>query len=353
MISMHLRQTVTAFAVSLALLAAGCGSKPAAAPAMTTPADKSQATPAPDTGGAKKQLVVGATASSSGYYVYYVSVAKAINQYVPNLNATVVETGATVDNLKRMAKGQVDIGLTTAETLALNYAGAGPYKDAANPKLRVLMVYSDIPQSYMVREDSGVTKFADLAGKPFNSGLNGSATELTTDMLLNGLNIKTNAVKGSTGDITAAIKDRRVIGFGKTGWQDPSILDLMATTKLRFLSFSPEEEAAAKKVLPPGVVWMDIPKDTYKGIPAYRTFGLVFATGATTDLSEQDAYNILKSHDQGMKEIAAAFKDVDGQDVWKLTVDQAPIYLHAGTVKFLKEKGIKVPDNLIPPEAKK
>ena len=45
----------------------------------------------------KKQLVIGATSSASSVFVYFVALAKAINQYAPNLNATVVETGATVD----------------------------------------------------------------------------------------------------------------------------------------------------------------------------------------------------------------------------------------------------------------
>ena len=53
----------------------------------------------------KKQLVIGSTSSSSSVFVYFVSLAKAINQYAPQLNATVVETGATVDNLRRLDRG--------------------------------------------------------------------------------------------------------------------------------------------------------------------------------------------------------------------------------------------------------
>jgi uncharacterized protein len=71
----------------------------------------------------KKQVVIGATSSASSVFVYFVSLAKAINQYEPTLNATVVETGATVDNLRRMERGQIDVGLATGETTGMKYEG--------------------------------------------------------------------------------------------------------------------------------------------------------------------------------------------------------------------------------------
>ena len=99
----------------------------------------------------KKQIVIGATSSSSSVFVYFVSLAKAINQYAPNLNATVVETGATIDNLRRMDRGQIDMGLATQETTAAKFAGAEPFNGAANDKLRTLVVFDDLPNMWVVQ----------------------------------------------------------------------------------------------------------------------------------------------------------------------------------------------------------
>jgi uncharacterized protein len=300
----------------------------------------------------KKQLVIGATSSASSVFVYFVALAKAINQYAPNLNATVVETGATVDNLRRLERGQLDIGLTTGETTALKFSGEGPFKGAANPKLRTLVVFDDLPNMYLVRADSGIKTFKDLNGKPFNAGINGSATELVTNIMFDVLGIHITPVKGTTADAVNAIKDRRIVGYAKAGVRDASILDVMATTQVNFLSFTPDEEKTLKEKLPKGVIWFTIPKDTYAGVGEIHTFGFAVGIATTTALSTDDAYAIMKAHEQGLNEMAAAYPNLTGKNLWTKTIEGAGVPLHAGTIKFLREKGVAIQPDLIPPEAK-
>ena len=60
---------------------------------------------------AETRLAFGATNSQSAHYAYFASLAKIINSAYPEAyQASVVETGATVDNLKRMARDQLDFG---------------------------------------------------------------------------------------------------------------------------------------------------------------------------------------------------------------------------------------------------
>jgi TRAP transporter TAXI family solute receptor len=300
---------------------------------------------------AKEQVVIGATSSASSVFVYFVALAKAVNQYAPGLNATVVETGATVDNLRRLERGQIDLGLATPETTALRYNGEPPFKNAANPKLRTLLAFDDLPQLYLVREDSGIRSFPELTGKPFNPGINGSATELTTTMIFDILGIRIQPVKGSTADAVNAIRDRRIVGYAKAGVRDASILDLLATTRMRFLSFTPDEERRLKEKLPRGILWYDIPEGTYEGTPALRVMGLAPGIVTTTALSPEDGYAILAAEDKGFDEIAAAYPNVAGKNLWTKTVEAAGAPLHAGAVRFLREKGVTIPPELLPPEA--
>ena len=190
----------------------------------------------------KKQLVIGSTSSSSSVFVYFVSLAKTINQNAPQLNATAVETGATVDNLRRLERGQIDLGLATQETTAAKFSGADPFEGAVNPKLRTLIVFDDLPNMWVVRADSGIHWLSELQGKAFNADINGSATELMSNITLDALGIKIDAVKGATKDAVEAIQDRHIVGYVKAGWHDASILNVMATTKVNFLTFTPQEE---------------------------------------------------------------------------------------------------------------
>ena len=52
---------------------------------------------------AEKRLAFGATNAQSAHYAYFAALAKVVNAAYPDFKASVVETGATVDNPKRMA----------------------------------------------------------------------------------------------------------------------------------------------------------------------------------------------------------------------------------------------------------
>ena len=244
------------------------------------------------------------------------------------------------------------MGLVTQETAASKFSGADPFKGAANSKLRTLIVFDDLPNIWVVRADSGIHSLSDLQGKAFNAGINGSATELMSNIALSALGIKIDAVKGATKDAVEAIQDRHIVGYVKAGWHDASILNVMATTKVNFLTFTPQEEETVKAKIPPGVIWFTVPKDTYEGQPAVRAFGFALGVVTTTALSADDGYAVLKAQDLGFKDMSTAYPDIAGKNLWTKTVEASGIYLHAGAVKLLREKGISVPDKLVPPEAK-
>lgn len=336
----HLTATVLAV---LVLALAGCGTKPAPSDSSGSQAPK----PA-----AKKQLAMGATGATSGAYVYYVTAAKVVNDKVPGANVTVVETGATVDNLKRLAKGDIDLGLVTVETGYSAWKGEDSWKANPMKDLRVLWIYEDTPQNYVVTQSSGVQSIYDLNGKEFNPGLSGSASEKLSEKAFEILGIKPKWYRGSNADVVDAIKDRRIVGLAKTGWSDSSIKDIQATQAVRILGFSPEDEKKIRAAIP-FVVWMDVPANTYKGVPAYRTFGIAISVSATSKLDNDLVYQMVKAAVENNEEIAKAYPLVKGRNVAEFTLKNAPYPLHAGTVKYLKEKGLTVPENLIPPEARK
>jgi uncharacterized protein len=79
---------------------------------------------------AQERIAFGATNSQSAHYAYFAALAKVVNTQYPELQISVVETGATVDNLKRMARDQVDAGLITTSTLFQAYNGQGKFVDS-------------------------------------------------------------------------------------------------------------------------------------------------------------------------------------------------------------------------------
>ena len=298
---------------------------------------------------AKDKLLIGSTSASSSQYGYFVALSQLINSKVPNVESAVVETGATVDNLRRIDRRQIDMGLVTTNVGYQAYVGEGAF---AGKKVdnRLLFVYSGAPQNVIVRGDSNVKSIAELAGKRFNPGLKGSATEKTAEAVFKALGIAPDYVRGSTTDIVDAMKDSRVIGTVKSGAGnklDGSTLDIATFTPIRVLSLSPEQKKIVADKFPDLSV-VDVPAGAADGIPAYSTWSFGLAVHARTDLPEETAYQIAKAVFEDKTVQVGALSSLKGLDLLKMTVENGTIPLHPGVIRYLKERNIAVPAKLMP-----
>lgn len=307
----------------------------------------------------KKFILIGSTQTGSSHYAYAVAATKAINQYVPEVNASVAETGASVDNVKRLRTGQIDIGaIVTEKVMYEAWKGIKTWKGMETPDLRMLWAYTQSIDHYIVREDSGVTKLEDLEGKKFNPGMRGSATEATTKEVFEILGIKPDYHVGGTADAVAAIKDGRIAGYVKTGiglQLDAATLDVMTLTKIRLISMTPEQVKKVKQAIP-YLPFYTIPAGGIKAMPRqpeYHSWGMVVCGAAMKTFPEDLAYKAVKAILKGRDMIVAAFPAHAEVNVPKDTVEITMIPLHAGAYRAYKELGIKIPEHAIPPEAKK
>lgn len=298
---------------------------------------------------AQQKLLIGSTSASSSHYGYFVAVSQLINQKVNGVATSVVETGATVDNLRRFARKQIDMGLVTTNTGYQAYKGLADY-EGKPVDTRLLWVYVPAPQNIIVRADSGVTKLADLAGKKFNPGLRGSATEKTTEAVFKVLGIEVDPVRGSTTDIVDAIKDNRSIGYVKSGAGnrlDGSTMDIATFTKLNVLSLTPDQAAKISAGLPElGVV--DVPAGAGEGIPAYTTWSFGVATHARPDLDEETAYQITKAAMEDTTVQANAMAELKGVNLAETTMKYGSVPLHPGAARYFREKGYDIPARIAP-----
>lgn len=307
--------------------------------------------PQPALAASKKLLAMGTTQSSSSHYAYFVAVAKVINTNLPDVNITVVETGASVDNINRINKGELDLGMTTIHLQYQAYHGLGPWKGKPIKDQYVLWVYQPAPQNFVVREDSGVKSVYDLAGKPFNPGMRGSATEKTVEAILDALGVTPKYYRGGTEDAVAAIKDKRIVGYVKSGAGlnslDASTLDIATFTSIRLLGFTAEDinKVQAKY---PYLSPITVPKGIYKEIPSYQTFAMLIGAVVKKNLPEEFVYRMVKAVWEGFDEQVAAFPSVKGINLPKLTLETCTVPLHPGAIKYYRELGLKVPGNLIP-----
>jgi TRAP transporter TAXI family solute receptor len=286
----------------------------------------------------KSTITMGATNATSSNYALAVAMSKAIKQSLPNANVTVVETGASVDNIRRMVKGEIDFGLTMVDTNVQAISGTGPFKDKAVTDIGVLYVYDLVVLNVAVRADAGINTLADLKGKKFSAGIRGSGAELLTHEIFTALGVQTEWVPGSLKDAVEGIQNRQLVGYSKYGvgtGLDATMRELLTKTPMKFLNFSDEQKAAVLGKVK-GVDFMTIPANVIPDQPAVLAPAVPATYSARSTLDDATAYAIAKAiydHRQFLIDVFPHLKDHDFKKQ-TLNAEKLGNKLHPGAKKF-------------------
>lgn len=294
-----------------------------------------------------ERIAFGATNSQSSHYAYFAALAKVVQDRFPELQTSVVETGATVDNLKRMQRNQVDAGLITTSSLYHAYNGIKKF-EGEQIQSKLLFAYSLAPQNIIVRRDSGVTSLDQLTGKRYGPGQRGSSTEATAEEVLGLFGVQPEWVRGSNGELAAAIKDGRAMGFIKSAVGtkfDALTTDIATFSPVQVLGLNDDQVNVIQTELPELSI-VDMPGGEMENSGPYTTYGFMIGVSARPEMPDDVAYKIVKAAMEDKTVQAAAFPSMKGSDLAKLTLAYATSPLHPGAIRYFEEVGLDVPDKL-------
>jgi|TARA_R110002072_G_scaffold19100_25_gene71178 TRAP transporter TAXI family solute receptor len=293
---------------------------------------------------AETRVTLKSAKSTSSYYQMMVQLSEALKAGSDGaLIATVEESQGSVQNVKEAAKRTGAYVFTTPPVLVQRIAaGEKPFKE--NDKfdgIRGLFPIPYLTMHWVVREDSGITDFAGLAGQDFIPGGKGSFGQRKTKSVFEKLGIadQVNMIDVELNAAVPAVKNRQVVGFATAGaYPAPNVMELAATTKIRLLSLSAEDIAKIGKV-----TTLEIPAGTYKGVDRVTTtMTLPVNTYTTTAMDEATAYAITKAFWQQQAKLAAGNSWWGGVSAEGLAKMGAK--LHPGALRYYAEAGIAVPD---------
>ena len=301
----------------------------------------------------KKQYVTfAANPSSSAFYPYWVAVGKAVGETYPEFQITVSESQGAVDIANRIRSGESILGNCVSTTDFQNYNGVGAFEGKPNKDARTLWYYAVSPMIVCVAREGDVESLEDLNGVKYNLGGTGTSGAVVSNDIFNLLGIEVDSFESSQSDAADAYASRQIEGTIKFGSLagDSYVMRLNAALAVDILSFSDEQ---IKKITTefPYLSAITIPGGTYDGID-YDVNTVAFYQGATstTNLSQEDGYKVVKAvNDDGKKIINAGFPANETADILGMALT-SPIPLHSGTVQYMKEMGMEVPDHLIPEE---
>jgi TRAP transporter TAXI family solute receptor len=305
-------------------------------------------------------LNMGSTSSTSAVYAWCVATANVINKANVGLNVTVVESGAALDNLRKLKAGAFDFALSIDIPSAMQmYNGIDSFKGQPWKDVRVIFIRNVTADRIYVRKDSGVKTFTDLGGKRFSPGIPGASS---TDYIMKFnevLKANINLMPGALGDSIAALQSNKIVGLQKTSPVkaiDASLIEVNMTTPITAIGYTKSDAEKIKKVYP-YVPFIETPKGTIAELPdagpMYETAPIVGAM-ASKNLPEDVVYNIVKAYAEGINEVAKSYSAVKGwdpvADLFKYVPEGSEVPAHAGLIRYAKERGITVPKRFIPPE---
>jgi TRAP transporter TAXI family solute receptor len=198
---------------------------------------------------------------------------------------------------------------------------------------------------------SGITNIEQVKGRNISTGSPGSGTNFMAEAVLKALDIPLDSYKDSRLSFTEsanALRDGTIdVGIWCVGPGTSSILDLATTHEITILPFTPEQ---TQKILASETTYagVDLSGGVYRGVdedvPTIGVWNVIICQGTLDTDLVYDLSKALFEHNDYLTKIhpTAAYT------VPENTVKYSPIPLHPGTIKYLEEKGLTIPEKLKP-----
>ncbi|KTG24967.1 C4-dicarboxylate ABC transporter substrate-binding protein [Idiomarina sp. WRN-38] len=298
-----------------------------------------------------QQLSIATGGTGGVYYPIGGGFAEMINNHIDGAQATAEVTGASVENMGLIMRGDADLALVLADTAYQAYTGTGDFDGRQIENTRALAsVYPNAVQLVTLAE-SDIQSIADLAGKRVSVGAPGSGTELNARALLeaNGVNYEDFTPQRLNFNETAdAIRDGDIdAGFWSVGPPTSSILNLAATRDIRLIGLSDEEIANAQEVEAVFAPY-ELAAGMYDGMDeAVQTIGIPNVLVVNADMDEELAYQLTQLLFENTDELIAVHPAANDTTV-EFTMNSTPVPLHPGALRYFEEVGAEIPDRLRP-----
>lgn len=264
---------------------------------------------------------------------------------VPGLIATAVATQGSVENVKAVAGGELDMALTQANVAYDASIGTGPFAEQG-PLTNLRAVANLFPEAVhlVVRDDSGIQDISDLKGKRVSLGEPDSGARVVADIILDAYGLKQTDFQpffeqvGTAGDMLVA--DELDAYFMVSGYPMNAIAQTANSIPIRLVQiFGPEVDEIRKKF---SFIGTDVvPEGTYTGVGDTVTLkiGAELVVSASSD--DDLIYGVTRAlwHKNNRKLLDTGHPLGKRIELHK-ALDGLAIPLHPGAARYYREVGL-------------
>ncbi|MEG2074481.1 MAG: TAXI family TRAP transporter solute-binding subunit, partial [Angelakisella sp.] len=333
-----------------------CGGAPAAvSPAPAAPAaDGAAGTGVPAPPSSPKKFSMASGSVGGNFYLMGGGAAQVLNKYAPNyFNFTSETTGGGSANLSMLQEGNAELGVAMTSSIYESQEAKVDWTGGVkHDKLRgAVALYPSWLTVYTLKS-SGIKTMADLNGKIVGLGSKGMAMDAIFRRFFEDRGITPKQIHNDGHGATATALGNGVIDAAILFSYPPfaAISELESTNDLNFIALTDDEQKYFTDKYNFHTA-SAMPGGSYKGAPedikAISEWNMLVTS---SDVSEEDVYMMVKTlleHQEDMVAVHSSAKYMTAENTLNCNIP-----LHAGAVRYLKEIGIDVPAELIPPEYK-
>ncbi|MGM0784159.1 MAG: TAXI family TRAP transporter solute-binding subunit [Pseudomonadota bacterium] len=298
-----------------------------------------------------QQLSIATGGTGGTYYPLGGGMAEMIGEHIEGYEAVAEVTGASVENMGLVWRGDSDLALALADTVHQAYSGTGDFEGRQLENIRALAsVYPNAVQ-IVTLADSGIESLSDLEGKVVSVGAPGSGTELNARAVLESNGITYDDIdprRLNFNETADAIRDGDIdAGFWSVGPPTSSIMNLATTRDIRLVGLSDEEVANAREAVSVFAPY-ELRAGLYEGMEeGVQTIGIPNVLAVSSEMDEELAYQITKMLFERTDELIEVHPAANDTTV-KFSTDSTPIAFHPGALRYYEEVDAEIADHQRP-----
>lgn len=218
---------------------------------------------------------------------------------VEGLIAVAQTTQGSIDNIAKIASGEIEAALSLANLAYWAYHGTGIFADkGAVQNMRAIANLYPALVHAVVRADSGIDGIADLRGRRVSLSAPKSGTLVETKIILAAYGVGADQIEavysqpGEAMDMLSAgtIDALFVVGGLPTG----ALEDLARTVPIRLLPIDGPEAARLREAYP-FFAPASVASGTYQGVPATHTLAIGVQFVVSDDVDDETVYGIARA----------------------------------------------------------
>jgi len=289
-------------------------------------------------------LALGTGGTGGTYYPLGGALAQLLSNTVPDLAVSALTSNASLSNCNFISTGEIEMGLSQANTTYWAYSATGVSKDNQPlPSLRGIASLYPETIHIIATKASGIKTIEDLKGKKVGVGAPNSGTAADAEIILEAYGITFDDIQAdylSFNEVAQRLIDGQIdAGFTTAGFPTSSVINIATKRDIVLIPISAEKIKELTDAIPYYGATV-IPGGLYKGVdedvPALATPALWICDA---NLSPTLVYKMTKAlweNREVLEKVHSQGKNV----TLETALDGIGIPLHPGAELYYKEVGL-------------